>query len=88
MEIVGSRSETNLFIEEMRKPVATSSSKARRKDLLQNLSICAILFAFGGRSKKVDGGEWCVQTRTKTDKITFSPGLGPLQAYKTSAVLS
>ena len=46
----GPRSETNLFIIWMSKFEKQNSFEALFKDLLQHLSICAFVFAFGHRS--------------------------------------
>ena len=55
MKSVGSRSEINLSMIRMWKRVATTSSSALRKDLLQNLAIGASFGAYGHRSKRLRG---------------------------------
>ena len=58
---VGSQSRINLSINGTRKLAAMLSLRALLKDLLQYLAIAVSFGARGHGSKKVDGGERCVQ---------------------------
>ena len=78
----------NLFIIRVWKRVATTSSSALQKDLLQYLAIGASFCAYGHRSKKVEGACSGVQRPRDITGKTFFLVQGTLGPIATSAIRS
>ena len=83
MDSVGSRSETNLLTNRVRKVEKRVQPWTLWKDFLQYLPICVIFSTNGNRSRKVDGGD-IERTCPGRKRIRFHSRfcIGTLRAYR------